>query len=263
MNFTELWPALALMGVTGTLVALPFVPAWREWRRPQDDQALPLSPLVSGTSEALDTSQPSAIAEAQALSHSPYELSHTASLRVPVGTPFASLSAPAIWLGARQADRAAWVSSQETSAVRGAHEPLLPASQVLAGAEPWGLQGARLTRDSVLPPGSRVLGPLLVLGDLQLTEGCVVHGDIKAHGDITLAPRCQVQGALVAGRSVQLGTGSVVQGPVLARRHLHVARGVRIGTSMHPSTASADWVSLCAGSVVHGQVLAREAGVVL
>lgn len=253
MSIAELWPALALLGLTGVLVALPFVPAWREWRRPRDDQALPLSPLVA---------EPSVASAADPLVASPYVLSHAVSLRVPVGTAFVSLTAPAIWLGSRRTDRAEWAWGRGADE-RDVHEPLPPASRVLSGAEPWGLQGARLAGDRVLPAGSRLQGPLLVLGDLQIGEGSVVHGDIKAHGDIRLAARCQVQGALVAGRSVQLGTGSAVQGPVLARRHLHLARGVRVGTPPHPSTVSADWVSLCAGSVVHGQVLAREAGVVL
>jgi len=252
MSMAEFGPSLALLGLTGALVGLPFVPAWREWRRPQDDQALPLSPLVAG---------PSATA-ADPLAASPYVLCHAVRLRVPVGTPFVSLTAPTIGLGVSRAEPGADRWTPELSDLP-VGSTLPPATRVLRGAEPWGLEGARLEGDHAVPSGCRLQGPLLVLGNLQLGEGCVVHGDIKAHGDITLAPRCRVQGALVAGRSVQLGAHSTVQGPVLAQRHLHVARGVRIGTPPHPSTASADWVSLCAGSVVHGQVLAREAGVVL
>lgn len=252
MNLTDLWPPLALLGLTGALIGLPFVPAWREWRRPQDDQALPLSPRVAAAPAAA----------ADPLAASPYVLRHAVRLRVPVGTPFVSLTAPTIGLGKLRTEPGAKRWTSEVCELPG-NLTLPPASRVLAGAEPWGRQGARLAGDHTLPAGCRLQGPLLVLGDLQLGEDCVVQGDIKAHGDITLAPRCRVQGALVAGRSVQLGTDSVVHGPVLAQRHLHVACGVRIGSPPHPSTASADWVSLCAGSVVHGQVLARQAGVVL
>lgn len=254
MSMAEFWSPLALLGLTGALVGLPFVPAWREWRRPQDDQALPLSPLVAGLSATATDPQAA----------SPYVLSHAVRLQVPVGTPFVSLKAPAIWLGTPRAERVwdRWTCDASPDAID-ALASLPPATRVLPGAQPWGLNGARLEGSRVLPAGCRLQGPLLVLGDLQLGEGCVVNGDIKAHGDITLSPRCRVSGAMVALRSVQLGDGSTVQGPVLAQRHLHVARGVRIGTPPHPSTASADWVSLSAGSVVHGQVLAREAGVVL
>jgi len=247
MTMTALWSPLALLGLTGALVGLPFVPVWREWRKPRDDQALPLSPRVGATG-----AEPAQAAE----SHSPFVLQDPHGLRVPVGTPFVSLTAPTVWIGARRADMA-WQAPLEVL------QSLPFGRQVVPGAQPWGPHGARVEGDCLVPAGSRLQGPLLVLGDLHLGEACVVQGDIKAHGDIALAARCTVQGALVAGRSVQLGASSTVQGPVLAERHLHVARFVRIGTPAHPSTASAGWVSLCSGSVVHGQVLAREAGVVL
>ena len=38
MSMAEFWSPLALLGLTGTLVSLPFVPAWREWRRRQQPE---------------------------------------------------------------------------------------------------------------------------------------------------------------------------------------------------------------------------------
>ena len=48
--WTGQWPllaALVLLALSAALMLLPFLPAWREWRRPRDAAPLPLSPLVA------------------------------------------------------------------------------------------------------------------------------------------------------------------------------------------------------------------------
>ena len=244
----DLLAPLLLVALTGVLLALPFVPAWREWRHPRDAQPLPLSPLVATADGA---------ANRAADRPSPFDYHDPVALQLPVGSAFVRLSAPTIWLGTpRLADtgpepqRALW-------------RLLQAASVPVPGAQRWGAQGWRFEGDARLPDGCRVQGPLVVRGQLQVGEGCVIDGDVKAHGDISLARRSVVRGALVGARNIHLGAGSAVSGPVLARQHLHLARGVRVGRISAPSTASAQHLSACAGSVVHGQVLASAAGVVL
>jgi hypothetical protein len=235
---------LLLVGLTAVLLVLPFMPAWLEWRHPRDALPLALSPLV-------------AVSGGPQPRPSPFDYAHPVALQLPAGTSFVSLRAPTVWLGtprlvdtSPEPQRALWRLLHTTSAP-------------VPGAQRWGARGWRFEGDARLPAGCRLQGPLVVRGRLQLGEGCVIDGDVKAHGDIALERRSAVRGALVGERSIHLGPGSSVSGPVLAREHLHLARGVRVGQVSVPSTASARLVSACGGSVVHGQVLAAAAGVVL
>lgn len=277
--WTGLWPLLAVLGLmalSAVLMLLPFVPAWREWRRPRDAAPLPLSPLVSPSPRASQASGTSAPAPDAAAPAGPYATRSASPLHWPAGQPFALLQAPTVWLGlhGHTTIPERWLHPSVAPAAKGvegsrdAPEAGLNASDPrgvppVPGAQPWGVQGWRIEGDARLKPGLRLHGPLVVHGALQLGEGCRVAGDVKVHGPVQLGPRSQIGGALVALQDVVLGAGSAVTGPLLAQGHLHLARGARIGEPSRPTTASAQLVTAASGSVVHGELQAREAGVVL
>lgn len=263
------WPLLAallLLLWSAALMLLPFVPAWREWRRPRDAAPLPLSALVATPAPAQGEAA-QAGPTAKGSHNSAHSSAHSAvsaqPLHWPAGQPFGQLQAPTVWLGVHghTARSAPWPRpAPVTEAVTEAPEPRRPP---VPGARPWGLQGWRIDGDAHLPAGLQLHGPLVVHGALQLGEGCRVAGDVKAHGPVQLGPRSAVGGALVALQDVVLGPDSGVAGPVMAQGHLHLARGARIGAPARPTTASAQLVTAASGSVVHGRLDAREAGVVL
>lgn len=313
--------ALVLLGASALLMLLPFVPAWREWRRPQDAAPLPLSPLVaapqpasSGPHGAVSTPVQPASADAAAPTRShrlppgPFAAQSGQPLHWPAGQAFAWLQAPTVWLGqsgsagAQAAvqyrpshpappaplpvatapvsptapQTAPQTASHTASQTRSetASETVLPsvASSVtpasrpaapLPGAQPWGAGGWRIDGDARLPGGQQLHGPLVVHGALQLEEASRIDGDVKVHGPVLLGPRSRIDGALVALHDVVLGNDSVVRGPLMVQGHLHLARGARIGEPARPTTASARWVTAASGSLLHGQLQARDAGVVL
>lgn len=261
------WPLLAallLLLLSAALMLLPFVPAWREWHRPRDAAPLPLSALVAPPAQGEAGRTGSAAHGLRHVhNHSPHSAVAAQSLHWPAGQPFGQLQAPTVWLGVHghSARSAPWPTpAPVTEAVTEAPDPRRPP---VPGARPWGLQGWRIDGDAHLPAGLQLHGPLVVHGALQLGEGCRVAGDVKAHGPVQLGPRSAVAGALVALQDVVLGPDSGVAGPVMAQGHLHLARGARIGAPARPTTASAQWVTAASGSVVHGRLDAREAGVVL
>jgi len=271
------WPLLAallLLLLSAALMLLPFVPAWREWRRPRDAAPLPLSPLVAPPAPAKAEGSRDSPATRGAHSgpssdpfngnfngavNGPHSAVSTQALHWPAGQAFGQLQAPTVWLGVHgHAARSEWPPVPAPLA-----ELPEPRRPPVPGARPWGLGGWRIDGDAHLPAGLQLHGPLVVHGALQLGEGCRVAGDVKAHGPVQLGPRSAVSGALVALQDVVLGPGSRVTGPLMAQGHLHLSRGARIGAPARPTTASAQLVTAASGSVVHGRLDAREAGVVL
>lgn len=286
--------ALALLGVSALLMVLPFVPAWREWRRPRDAAPLPLSRLVvppqtdekvsavTGALTPASAHRASSEASSRAATPGPFCAQSAQPLHWPAGQAFAQLQAPTVWLGVQghprqrppletllpapgSLDRPD-TGSDTGSVARPAGVSITPGMPAptppVPGAQPWG-GGWRIDGDARVPDGLQLHGPLVVHGALQLGQGCRVAGDVKVHGRVELGPGSCIEGALVGLQDAVLGAGSGVTGPVMVQGHLHLARGARIGQPTRATTASAQWVTAASGSVVHGQLQAREAGVVL
>ena len=229
--------ALALLGVSALLMVLPFVPAWREWRRPRDAAPLPLSRLVAPpqtltqtqtqTAEKVGAGAPSGAAPAAAgvatlpaVIPGPFCAQSAQPLHWPAGQAFAQLQAPTVWLGVQghprhrrplaqplpahgspDASVTVPVPDTVTDAVTASGAvsitPGMPASTPPVPGAQPWGGGWRIDGDARLPDGLQLHGPLVVHGALQLGQGCLVAGDVKVHGRVELGPGSCIEGALV------------------------------------------------------------------
>lgn len=202
------------------LLALPFYPAWREWRHPSDDAPL------AWPSAAQSTSIPAAAA-----------LHATATDMPSVGAKFEAPH-PSDW--------------------HRRHRPHSPQAFAPPNAQPWGPQGWRVQGDCELPKGSYLPGSLVVTGQLRCGPDSVVEGDVKAHGQIRLDPGSLLMGALIGHGDISVGPDAEVLGPVLAQGAVRLAAGARIGRSDRPTSLSAQRLLAHRHAVVHGQVFTPD-----
>lgn len=222
-----LW-SLLLLAVTTVLIALPFWPAWAEWRRPRDLSPWPLPPEVLQTCRA----------DSHALKE---------RVRVPSGASFGQLQARHIQLG------------------HGTPAPAQPLPglvqwQAPAGARPWGQRGWHLPRRLQIAAGRHVPGSLVVQGPLDVQSACLIDGDLKARGPLQLGAHCRVLGNVFGERDIALGPGCRVLGLVMAEGRLQLASGVVIGSPQQPVSVCADQIDVQGPVQIHGTVHARIQG---
>lgn len=330
---TALWYGLVWSGGLGML-ALPFVPLWREWVRPTDNAALAVAP--EGTSETdffarelrrqvASAPKPAAAppqtraewAAAKATVIAPDKLRLEAGTRcaVPIyvegdfeaaadcalaavlatrdirlgpGSEVAQwihadgrlrVAAASVLLRRATADRAIYLEpgcsferlrAPRIAFGRGAGKPRVPQAPASAardfGAMPRAVRRTgslfRVKGTCVLPAGAHFRGSLVVTGALLVGDATTIHGDIKARGGIALGAGCAVHGAASSETSIEIGHGAFVRGPVIAETDVLMGSGAIIGTPEVATTVSAENIVVESGSLAHGLVWAREAGLV-
>ena len=245
---TLLWN-VAFFLLTGTLLVLPFYPAWREWRHPADAQPLPLPDAPPGASTAilaqvtLDLGEPPRPV-----------VKATERISVPVGSAFFKLVAPVIELG----------TPSPASESRGPERPLgwLRATPLLSlpGGQTWGIKGHRVKGPCQVPEARHLTGPLVVLGTLTIGADCVIAGDIKAHGAIHIGARSLVTGSVFSPHDISLAEGARVQGAILSEDRIRLSARCVVGQVAQPASVSARRIEAASGSGVHGTLWAREGG---
>lgn len=221
MNDLLLW-SLLLLFVTTTLLALPFYPAWSEWRRPRDRQTRPVDP-------------PPAQGEAPRI------------LQIAPGACFGALHASHLVLGSGPMPQRPVM-------------PELHRWQPPAGARPWGVHGWHIGHHLDIPADQLVPCSLVVRGRLCTRGPGRIEGDLKARDSLRLGPGTHLQGNLFCEGDVWLDAGCSVSGLVMAEGALHLAPGVVIGTPDHPVSVCADVVEVHGPVHVHGSVQARIGG---
>ncbi len=220
-----LWSVLFLL-VTAGLLALPFYPAWAEWRQPRDHQAC----------------------SAGAWTRPPSTDAHTAgTLRLAPGAVFDVLQSACVVLGS------------------GPVPPPPPLPRLLrwqppAGARPWGVHGWHVGHDLDIAAGHLVPCSLVVRGRLSLQGPGLIEGDVKARGNLRLGAGSRVEGNLFSEGDIWLEPGCTVGGLVMAEGHLHLDEGVVIGSPQHRVSVCADVIEAHGPVQVHGSVQARLAG---
>lgn len=238
---TFLWTALFWVSVVVLLLA-PFYPAWQEWRQPIAGLA---SPLHSTTTASVLHVRHRVLNPEMAFIPT---LAASQRITALIGSRFRQLQAPLITFAPGTTDV---LTQAAPAALPLAHLP--PATR-------WGLQGWRVEGDCHIPASHRLTGPLVVTGHLTLGPQCIVEGDIKVHGHMVAGPGCQICGAVTAQKNVRLGRASTVHGPLLCGGHLSLAKGVTLGRANAPTSVCAQDITVHAGTVVHGSVLARRSG---
>jgi hypothetical protein len=224
MNTPDTWLwASALLALSAALLALPFWPAWAEWRRPRDRSPLPI---------------PEAAPPAQD-PHAPLMLAN--------GEHFETVQSNPIVLG-----------EGVLNAV-----PALPALQRWQpppSARPWGTQGWHIPHDLHIPAGQHVPCSLVVRGRCVLQGPGWLQGDIKTRDGLRLGAGYRVQGSLFSEGDIRLDSGSQVSGVVLAEGRLQLAPQVVIGTPQQPVSVCADVIDVRGPAQVHGTLQARVRG---
>lgn len=243
----SLWAGLFLVVTTALLLA-PLYPAWKEWLRPQDSDALTLAPqAVSAELLAIPHFRLTADMPMRPL------IEATESIEAWPGSHFERLVAPRIDFGELRSG----IARSDTHASEARHVDL----HHLPHASAWG-HGWRVEGDCRIPAAHRLKGPLVVTGALSVEHDCLIEGDIKAHGDIRLAPRTVVTGALVGEKNMALDKHCRVHGPLVCENHLSLGRGVVLGQAQQATSVSAEHITTEADVQVHGSVWARSSGTV-
>ena len=226
-GMTWLWSVLLLL-TCALLLALPFYPAWSEWRRPRDREAWALP------------------AHLQEAPRSPQRW----ALRLAPGAHFEQLQAGHIVLGAGR------LTPQATSTPWSA----LPRWQPPQGARPWGVRGWHIGHALDIGPAQHVPCSLVVRGSLNVQAAGWIEGDIKVRDTLRLGPGCRVQGNLFSEGDIHLASGCHISGLVLAEGRLHLAPGVVIGSARQPVSVCADVIEAEGPVHIHGSVHARLHG---
>ena len=238
-----LWSAVFFLLTVG-LLALPFYPAWQEWRHPVDALALALK--TARPHQGLPTSPQVRLVPGVA---TPPVVSASVRILANAGSQFQKLSAPTIALG-----------SADTERRSPHHERPCTSLMTLPHAQPWGDRGWRIQGNCHIADAQQVTGPLVVMGSLTLGADCVVEGDVKAHGPVKVGLRTRIHGALFSEQAIALHEDAQVQGPVVSEVRVDLGPGVVIGRLEHPSTLSAPQLLAQAGAVVHGTAWASQSG---
>lgn len=229
-------PALALllfMLLCGLLLVGPFVPAWREWQRPTDRQAL--RPV-------------------------PERAPQIRSTRVVVldrNACFRDIEAPAIVFGHH---RPTGLATDRDRAPLHDH-PLTPQAPP-EHARRWGADGWRIEGDCAVLGHRHWRGSMVVTGVLTIGVGALVEGDIKAREGIVIGEHAVVTGSVVSDNGIRMFSDGTVAGPVLSESLLQLGGGVRLGSREAPTSVTARVMLVDDGVVVHGSVQATQVGLV-
>lgn len=287
------------LALCALLLALPFVPAWREWRHPTDNLPLPVPHDMD--------SEPGHFARRARAGQLPDDIEFSnGDLCCEEGSTHRAVCARgriAVRGGARILDwahadgvivlQAGSVGLRRLTAGRvielgrdccfeRLHAPevrfgSIPHRDGQSGlpAEPreqaWSaVRGAQPARadcwffdgDCNVPEGASLLGSAVVTGVLRLGTGSVVRGDVKARKGIVLGAGSSIEGAVTCEQDIHFLEGASAAGPVISEQAVFLAEAVRIGTPMVLTTLSAATVVAQVGARVHGTAWAHETGVV-
>ena len=103
-----------------------------------------------------------------------------------------------------------------------------------------------------------VRAPLVVRGNIEVIENCMLEADVKAHGSIQIGDGSILKGNLVSGGNMEIGSGSFFQSVLHSGGELRLKHGVR-GWGKSPVVAYASetlWVE--SNVVVRGKLASAE-----
>lgn len=140
------------------------------------------------------------------------------------------------------------------SVATGTRAPLEPPAGVTEAFGRWVIDG-----DFEVPAGELVVADLVVTGTLRVGAGARVGGAVKSTV-LSGGAGAIYDGAIVAVVRLELGAASEVAGPIVVEGTAMIGRHSRVGSRAEPTTISAVIVQMGQGTVVHGEVWARESG---
>jgi cytoskeletal protein CcmA (bactofilin family) len=120
-----------------------------------------------------------------------------------------------------------------------------------------------LVRGNVTIPEAAVFdADLVATGMVRVETGARVRGSLKGRTGLSLADDVRVGGSVVSANWLNIGRRCSVQGPVIAEGEVRILAGSVIGSYDRPTTITAPRIVVSPGVVAHGQVWAREMGIV-
>lgn len=267
--------ALALfLLVCAALLLLPFYPAWQEWQRPTDRQALRMATgddSQASLARLLRQQMTRLLGSGQPVAFGSLEQALAGILPTPAAEPDAPGSIDAAPQGLafaqgscfQQIDAPVIVFGHPVSPDHTATHPhRRPAHAPINGAQRWGLHGWRVAGDCVIQGGQHFTGSLVVTGLLSIGKGACVEGDVKAHQGVLIGEHARVTGSVVSDQGVRLFDDAFVGGPLVCETLLQLGSGARLGSLHAPTSVSAAVILAGDGATAHGSVRASQAGLV-
>ena len=347
MNPIEFTLMVVFVLGTMTFLTIPFLPAWREWRHPSDEAALPVPAHASNqvshfanswrrqidgggldassidTSKELQLQHLFDVRDVQAWNHTdaPVVATRAVVLATPVkclrpvhaaldfraagGSTFSAIMSSgciklgpssrvtewahgdkglrlgAFSIGLRRLssdgaielghgccfERMHAPAVQFGVAADNLASPLASAGQAgdlsqLPGAEHRGGHLYRVNGNCTIPENRHYIGSLIVTGMLTIGAFTRIEGDVKARQGIRIGFHAKVLGAVICENTIHFLPGSAADGPVTSETNVLLDHGAQVGHKHAPTSISAPTIIVENGTVAHGTVWAREAGVV-
>jgi cytoskeletal protein CcmA (bactofilin family) len=239
------------IGISFVLVALPFVPAYWEWKHPSDSGALPIS---TGGEDDIEKSTEWVDADgAVRLAANSVAFSRISSGTVIVvneGARFERLNAPSIEFGSK--------NSHHTTS--GEPEKLTASLSDIPNVRKQTPSLYFIQGDCELAAETTYHGSLIVTGRLTIGARTTVIGDIKARKDLRMMDGARVQGAVTCNKNIELFSNASLLGPLLSERDIVLGLNTVIGLLEAPTTVSGKNILVAEGVIVHGSIWAHDIG---
>jgi predicted acyltransferase (DUF342 family) len=117
------------------------------------------------------------------------------------------------------------------------------------------------TGDLTVPAGESVSADLIVSGTLRVGNGALISGAVRC--DVLIAgDDCVFMRSVIGAKRLAFGARCHVTGPVVVEGEAVFGDDCRIGDEQAASTISAVSVRAGNGVVIHGEVWARQQGIV-
>ncbi|ECP1951346.1 hypothetical protein ACE6ZO_004097 [Salmonella enterica] len=204
------------------LLVLPFIPAFVEWRFPQDSGVLELCHSETHTAvfsgqKILDIGMVFHSIQAECIRCGMCNITHPG---FPLSTTLPSFTP----------DSARWYSGQHF----------------------WRSQG-----DIVIPPEVMVSGDLIADGNIILGARSVINGSVKSGGCLDVHNQARIEGGGIA-EDITLHYAAAVSGVLVARRTIRLKTHSQVGSPTCSASVVATDIMLNPGACVYGAIHAHH-----
>jgi predicted acyltransferase (DUF342 family) len=114
--------------------------------------------------------------------------------------------------------------------------------------------------DLSLADNSCVHADLVVVGSLTLGKNCEIHGSIKSHKSLHIQAGCAIHGSVVCMQDIRIEACTRLKGPLVSEARIDLAANCEIGSTVLPTTITADEIHIQPDCLAHGTVWARSLG---
>src|SRR2546423_583913 len=237
----------SLVMLTGVLLTVPLIPAFKEVRRKTDAEPLNVIQRHAGDIRHFAHSFAEVIQELKPVlerCHLYGRISAAQLIRVEQGCTFLRINAPRIELGTP-------LSAKESVGV---------SNNAVSGRHPGRLL---YDGDFEIPAGEIIHNNIVTRGRLVIRAGARVGGSVKSNKDMLLEDGVTVEGSVISAERMLIGRNCVVHGPVIAERKMVIRTGTHCGDPQEATTVSSPEIEVEEGVLIFGTLWARQSGTVV